>query len=223
MVAVITQRIDELVKSHIAPAMKRHGFEKHGQRFTRDVEDHLQIVEVQRWKYNAGDHGKLSMDLGVFYPDWSRLVRSFPIAKSWDPIPKIPAVWCCHVSERLDQLCQEPLRKDWWWELGPSSEVAMVGAEIVRSFEEKGLPWLVRKSNFRLAVEELSEHAERFRGTWIEKILCMLAWHMLNDMDRARGLYRLAIEDEHHKDGKTEAMFGRWLKQEANRQMEVRL
>jgi len=213
MVAEITQRINEIVKHHIAPWAKSHGFKKHGQRFTRQEGSCIWIVEVKRWKYNIDNHGKVSLDLGVYFPDWDKLVREFPQMQSWEPVPEVPATWCCYVRESLDKLCSEELNDSWWWEVEPTTDLAVLGARLAQSLEAKGLPWLSHKSNFNHAVSELSQEAERLRGMWIEKILCLVGWVQLNNMQKARQLYQLAIIDEPRQQCKTVAVFGSWLEE----------
>lgn len=134
MTAEINRSIDALVRDAIAPALKAAGFRKQGRTFRRSAGDAIHVVSVQGSKWNTGAEGKLTVNLGVYFPAAAALLeRSSHVTES-------PSEADCLVRRRIGLLM--PARQDHWWVIDKATNLVSLGGEIAAAWAQYGAPWL---------------------------------------------------------------------------------
>ena len=209
MVAPITQKINDIVAHHLAPALKAAGFRKAGQRFRKRFDQHTWVVEVQRDKYNVDETGAFTVNLGVYHPAWVAVTQETERGRRFLPDPTDePGYDECLVKERLDFLAG---RCNDWWQIDAQTTPDAVGSAVVAALMDKGMSWLATMSPLEVAVPAYSERYIGLRGAWSYKTTAMFGWVALGRLDQAALLYAAAsgdgISDDEH-----ERAFGPWAR-----------
>lgn len=125
--------IDEIVRQGVAPFMKELGFSKKGNTWWQSYERVIEVIDIQKDRFNDGFVARFTVNLGLYWPEVQKAIaqeaRSFP--------PKTPD---CTVSERLGLLFDEG--RDFWWTVGPQTDVHGIGRDCVVKIQDFGIPWL---------------------------------------------------------------------------------
>ena len=189
MKAPITLAIDHLVSDPLAPHLKRQGFRKKGQRFWRDAGRCVQLVELDRGKYNEGSQGQLGITVGVFYPEiWAMVGQARP-------------GWCEAFDDRfqpiqnclVDQPVAPPVDAvsdtlESRWSVDADADLDAQGLALVQALDAVGLPWLESNAVLRNAVPRLLELSNKKVWTSSVYLLCAAV------IERDRALATLALE-----------------------------
>lgn len=77
-------RIKELVKEHISPELKSHGFKKRAHKWKRERDGFVDVVVVRSSRWNSSNDESCDIEYGVCAPElysliWSRDLDDFPI------------------------------------------------------------------------------------------------------------------------------------------------
>ena len=215
MPAEVTIKINSVVSEHIAPVLKAHDFRKSGQRFWHRRPDCIWVFEIQRDKYNQGESGEFTANLGVYHPAWVEAAISVPRLEFMGPVTDKPAEQNCFLRERLDELVLHEANADEgdssWWKVSPQISVAELGASITTAIEQHALPWFKRFSNLQVAVDVLDREYVGKRNAWFQKVTAMCGQALLGNNDRAAALYAAALSDYHDR-GKMAREFADWRK-----------
>lgn len=175
MKAPITLAIDALLADHIAPLLKAHGFRKKGQRFARVAGACVQLVELDRWKYNEGSHGRFGLTVGVFFPAVWQMVRQARPGWPCEPFdPRSPPVQNCVLDVPVLPPDGDP-GLDSLWGLDASEPLDTVAQRVVHALEGFGLPWLQQHADLEATFDRLSELSRK--GVWHASVhlLCAAA------------------------------------------------
>ena len=133
MTAEINRSIDALIRDAIAPALQAAGFRKQGRTFRRTAGDAIHVVSVQGSKWNTGAEGKLTVNLGVYFPAAAALLeRSNEVSES-------PSEADCLVRQRIGLLM--PAGQDHWWAIDKATNLVSLGGEIAAAWAQYGAPW----------------------------------------------------------------------------------
>jgi uncharacterized protein DUF4304 len=90
--------IDALIKSHLAPWFKGHGFRPKGRFFTRSTQDVVHVASVQASQGNAPDVADFYVNLGV---EWQEVRRLWTGMADDEPNPaRAP----CYINGRLQAI-----------------------------------------------------------------------------------------------------------------------
>lgn len=189
MKAPITLAIDRLVSEHLAPCLKSHGFRKKGQRFWRDADRCVQLVELDRGKYNEGSQGHLSLSVGVFYPEiWAMVGKARP---GWcdDFDDRFPPIQNCLVDQSVDPPADASTDgPESRWRVDAAADLDAQGLALVQSLGVVGLPWLETNSVLRNTVPRLLELSNK--RVWLSSVYLLCAAVIESD----RELATLALE-----------------------------
>ena len=77
----VARRIDEVIRTGLAPALKAQGYKKAARTFRRREPGHTLVVNVQGSSWNSDADGSFTLNLGVYFPtvvpflDWMRAVE----------------------------------------------------------------------------------------------------------------------------------------------------
>lgn len=172
MKAPITEAIDALVSDHVAPLLKRLGFRKKGQRFARDAVDCIQVIELERWKYNEGTEGKFGLTAAVFHPAvWRMVLQARPgwIVDSFDE--RFPPTQNCLLNRSV--LPPEPARGiDTLWQLDAGRQLDPLADQVARALEGEAWPWLQSNAQLKATLAHLSELSRKDPGFNSMQLLC---------------------------------------------------
>jgi hypothetical protein len=145
--------IDEVVRDHVAPAMKVAEFRKTARSWHSDLGHVVRVVNLQGSAWNSDTRARFTLNLGLWFPEAAE------IAGTPAPRNRRPPEHLCTVRERIGQLM--PDSGDVWWELTSSRDVAHVGPQVSVALVEHGLPWLDRCSDPLAAFEWLRDRDYR--------------------------------------------------------------
>jgi hypothetical protein len=155
------QSFERLVREHLSPLLKQHGYKKVGLTWRIRREEPPRawgVVNVQKSRWCTRDDITFTVNLGVYWDGAPVPVR--------DPVgAQGPAESCCQVRERIGLLQDRPA--DRWWEIDGGQWSPGEGPDclrpIVRSLmpllEQRGLLWIERRLNNR----GLAAYTRKFR------------------------------------------------------------
>lgn len=148
----IAHMIDSVVRDGLGDVMRSAGFRKSGRNFRRTSGESLQVLNVQASSWNACDSGKITVNLGVFYPAVGQILGK-PVPQSG--VSEID----CHLRRRIFQ-CM-PSDDDLWWSVDATTaqQVAVSLRDAVACY---ALPWLDRVSLLQAGAAEVGVY-EPFR------------------------------------------------------------
>lgn len=138
----IARRIDEVIRTGLAPALKAQGYKKAARTFRRREPGHTLVVNVQGSSWNSDDDGSFTLNLGVYFPtvvpflDWMRAVER-------------PTEPDCVVRQRIGFVM--PLGLDHWWSISPDTDLDALAREVRDAWEQFGRPWLESHANLEAA------------------------------------------------------------------------
>jgi len=133
----ISKIIDETIREGLVPFLKEQGFKKKARTFYREFEERIEVVNVQSSRWNEGDEGRITINLGVYYPGTSEFLDT-PKFKG------LPKEYDCTVRTRIGLLLPVPC--DLWWKIkgAVDSHIAVEQRDAVKEY---GLPWFQRMSD----------------------------------------------------------------------------
>ena len=127
--------------------MKANGFKKRARNFYKEIDGGVfLLVNVQGSMYNDNQDARYTVNLGVFFPEIYEMV-------GFGNVGAIPSVPDCSITKRIGHL--KPEKTDYWWQLKPSSNLQQLAADLSRTVEQYGLPWLQSNSSISTASIEL--------------------------------------------------------------------
>lgn len=144
MASGIGRRIDEVIRIGLVPLLKEHGFTRKSRTFRKSAGEAIQIVHIQANKWNRGDSGSFTVNLGVYFRAVEELADG--------SIVDLPNPGQFTAGTRLGQLMPKP--RDRWWKLRPKRfweftdrfTPDIVAAQVGDALRLYGLPWLERTS-----------------------------------------------------------------------------
>jgi hypothetical protein len=151
------ETFDALIREHVAPALKEHGFRRTRSTFHRAVGANWQVVNVQRSQFSDAGDIKLTVNLAV------GLDRLRGGERNWGD-GKRPPDYKCHLRVRLGQLLTGD---DVWWDLRPDTDLDQLGELLTDAIERDGFPWLEARS-----VDE------RLRDTYLADLPGVPSWEI---------------------------------------------
>jgi len=143
----ISKKIDEIINMELKALMKANGFKKRARNFYKEIDGGVfLLVNVQGSMYNDNQDARYTVNLGVFFPEIYEMV-------GFGNVGAIPSVPDCSITKRIGHL--KPEKTDYWWQLKPSSNLQQLAADLSRTVEQYGLPWLQSNSSISTASIEL--------------------------------------------------------------------
>lgn len=165
------QTFDRLVREHVAPLMKRHGYKKAGLNWRLRREDDPTgwgVVNIQKSSWGNRDEILFYVNLGVWWDD-------LPAPSDPRCGPSGPNESSCHIRARLGSLADDG--QDLRWDI-ESDRLAHAGEgclqpilkTLIPLLEERGLPWIER----RLTARGIAAYRRKQAEGWV---------HTLHDRD----------------------------------------
>ena len=127
--SAISQRIDAIVRQALDQPLKERGFERQGRSFRRaEGGGRIAVLQVQGSKWNYGDRGRFTVNLGIWQPMLGQ------------PLLQRPKEYECQTRQRIGFLLPE-YRQDHWWRLDAHTDDAAIAQALRQAVLEHGLPW----------------------------------------------------------------------------------
>jgi hypothetical protein len=150
-----TKLIDQIVSTHLKPALLAKGFRKQGSTFWRDRGEVIDVMTVQKSQWNDGQAARFTVNMGVY---WKRIHELLG-----EPVKTIPPKeYQCTIRQRLGRLFsvtpEFPNGLDHWWEVNPATDLAATASEVVDRIERFGVPWLERLHDLEFALQYIQTH-----------------------------------------------------------------
>lgn len=133
-----------MVSRHLSSALRERGFRRNGRRWIRAGAGFSHIVEIQSGRWNVGDRGSFTLNLGVFVPLAHEAV--------WGETPKagmrsVDSVIDVRLGEvmpegRLAARAPRGKRRDRWGDYDATSDFDLLGRDVTESVINYGLPFL---------------------------------------------------------------------------------
>jgi len=176
-VAPIKILIDTTIRNGVAQELKAAGFKKEDRTWRRPAALGTQVLNIQANKWNEASDGSFTINLGVYFPAAVTLHgRGEPTAR--------PFEYDCFVRERIGFL--RPEGSDFWWTIGASTNLELLGQQVASDLVRYGLPWLESVSSYAGARQYLA-------GTksWFSAALLSL---LLDEQEVANSFFQSAID-----------------------------
>lgn len=166
--------LKDLVKSHVAPLLKQHGFRKRDFIWNKSKDGLVQVVDFQLSRFSSDEEEDFTINLGVFDPKvWEKCWAKKPpvFIKEEDCFPRV------RIGRLLAEASEEST--DHWWGCGTATNESKLGEEIGSLLERKCLPFLNDMLDRRCVVGFYSSDPDRLMP--IEKIYLALIKNSLGD------------------------------------------
>lgn len=138
----VQREFEDLIKKHLAPLFREHGFKRRGQTFARRWEAGWHVIQVQ-------EHYRSSRDHIMFWINYAIRCDAHAVFCEDDPL-KFPSEPLCEIRKRV---ALSGAQSETQWELwGDRRDIGVVG-QVVAALTGSVLPWMDRCSS----VDEICE------------------------------------------------------------------
>jgi hypothetical protein len=144
----IGNQINIVIQSGLAQELKQNGFRKQARTFRKSLPEAILITNIQGNKWNLGQTGSFTMNLGVYFPVVAKLI--------WLPMPRVadkPFEYDCLVRARIGELLPNP--GDYWWKIEPSTNLRTLASNVTQLWKAHGKPWLEHHAQLSHARDSL--------------------------------------------------------------------
>lgn len=166
--------LEDLIKKHIAPLLKQHGFKKKDLTWNKSKDGLVQVVDFQLSRFSSDEEKDFTINLGVFYSQvWKKCWAKEPpkFIKEEDCFPRI------RIGQLLNGFSEEST--DRWWSCSAKTNKDELGKEIEGLLEEKCLPFLDDMLDHHEVVKFYSSSSDRLMP--IEKIYLAIFKNSIGD------------------------------------------
>jgi hypothetical protein len=136
--------IDELFKVHLKPAITKLGFKCKSQILFRQNSEQIEIISLQKNRWNDSNSASCTVNLGVYWPKAEEFLggsyRTFP-----------PKEYECTLRKRLGPLFNDG--GDFWWDVTLDSDIQFIGLDVLEKIHNYGLQWLKKAADLDEAVK----------------------------------------------------------------------
>jgi len=129
--------LNDLIKIHVAPLLKRHGFKKKDLTWNKVVDGFVQVVDFQLSSYSDEQEETFTINLGVLCPEvWNTCWQKEPpkFVKEDDCFPRV------RVGQLLGGFSVDS--QDQWWMCSPDVDENALGEELCTLIENKCIPFI---------------------------------------------------------------------------------
>ncbi len=156
----ITQAVDDIIRGDVTGLLKPQGFRRKAQRFWRSVDRSIQLLEIERWKYNEAELGGFRAIAGVFHPEaWALWTEVRPDLVDMFSASE-PQSQNCELDLYLDATERHADVPQGYWPVSSSTDLAATGAAMVAQLQAEALPWLDAHSQVSNVLAELRRQSD---------------------------------------------------------------
>ena len=137
-----TKLLQKVFRDTLEPAIVHLGFEGKNGTYRRTRNGLMDIVDVQRWKYNDASRARFTIELGTCVPVALEMAAALPSFAYFRASVASPGITECAERERLGILMPAP--EDLWWTVSSGTDPSAVAHEVIANLDTFGIPWLER-------------------------------------------------------------------------------
>ena len=141
--------LDILIKNHVSPFLRQHGYKKKNMTWNRIVGDVIQVIDIQLASHSDIEEGVFTINLGLFHREVWKIC--------WQKeAPRFVYEHDCFPRVRMSQLLDNPSREclDDWWSCAQVSNIEVLANEILDAMENKCIPFVDRM----LTLKNIANH-----------------------------------------------------------------
>ena len=128
----LQSEFDEILNNLVFPFFKELGFKKNGNGFNKKTKELIQVVNIQKSKWNNQSDLQFTFNIGFFNAEiYSEFYKN--------EIPKFIREYDCQIKFRLGQVVKG---NDYWYELNKKTEKANLEIEIYNHLKNNLKPIL---------------------------------------------------------------------------------
>ena len=193
-IAPIEDSIRQIFHEGLASLMEALGYKLQGSVLRKTQGEAVFLIELHTAKWNEGESGDFVINLGVHYPALVNDILRIPAYAYLRSALEPPNLNVCAYQVRLGELWKGT---DYWWHVGPESDLKVMTEQLTVVLVELGLAWLKDRQDWRclLKEEDLS-------------IFGLAAWR--RSADGPGFAQRLTALLEREKDGARRAQLQAW-------------
>ena len=173
--------LNNLIESHVAPLLKRHGFKKKEMTWNKSVDDFVQVIDFQLSSYSDEKEESFTINVGVLCTEvWKICWQKEPpkFVKEDDCFPRV------RIGKLLGNFSKEST--DHWWASSRSASNGDLGDEISALLEGKCIPF-VDGLIFKEKISKLYYHQD-VDLLPIDKVYLAILRNLVNDKDSSAEL-----------------------------------
>ena len=129
----VKDRVTDMARDQLGPAMKAFGFRRRGRVFWRDGTDVCHVVTIAMNRFGTRDESKFDVRLGVFWHRVEAVLQNPSVGKM--PPPEYRCTF------RIDLGRTMPNLPKLWWKVTSTTDYATLGLEVLDDLQQYGLPW----------------------------------------------------------------------------------
>lgn len=178
MMSEISKAIDTVIRLGLAPRLKTAGFTKQGRTFRRSATGYVHVVNVQADRWNRGDEGRFTMNLGVYFP------ALVPLNTWPEAVAERPMEYDCQLRQRIGLLL--PQAPDHWWHLDAATDLAALAEEAGATWDDYGAGWLAGITDLPSAQRDCLQRHEYYLAAAISLALDereTAATHLMRELE----------------------------------------
>lgn len=129
--------LNDLIKSHVVPLLKRHGFKKKDMTWNKLVGGFVQVIDFQLSSYSDDQEESFTINLGLLCPEvWTICWQKEPpkFVKEDDCFPRV------RVGQLLGDFPEKSTER--WWTCSQSVSDVDLGDEVSALLEGKCIPFV---------------------------------------------------------------------------------
>lgn len=173
--------LNDLIKNHVAPLLKRHDFKKKGMTWNKSVDGFVQVIDFQLSSYSDDQEESFTINLGVLSPEvWSICWQKEP--------PKFVKEDDCFPRVRVGQLLSGFSKKsrDHWWACSQGVSDGDLSDEVTALLENTCIPFV----DGLLSKQKISEFysSQDVNLLPIEKVYLAIVRSLVDDKDSSAEL-----------------------------------
>ena len=176
--------------------MEALGYQLQGSTLRKKQGEAMLLIDFHTGKWNEGESGDFVIDLGVHYPQLVQDILRIPAYAYLRASLEPPTLNICAYQARLGELWKGT---DYWWHVGPGTNLKQLTEQLTIILVEVGLPWLKERQDWRCLLKEEEP-----------SIFSLAAWRQSGDSAAFAG--RLAALLEREKDGARRSQLQAWAK-----------
>jgi hypothetical protein len=152
-------RVIQMAREVLAPALAKHGFRRTGRKFWRNDKKICQLIDLQMSRWGTSDSGSFSVGLGVFWHEVEEVLLN-PARKRMPP----PEHRCTYRIE----LGRTAPRLHLSWHVDQATDINQIGKEVLDEVLGHGIPWLEFRSDIRNVSNHMRYTQKEGPGTYIQ-------------------------------------------------------
>ena len=143
------ERYDDMIRTVVGGELKRQGFKRSRNRFSRWRNEGWQIIDFQASQWGDRDGVRFTINLGS-------AVAGLPKLTPWDE-KKAPPEDAAHLRQRVGELIDG---RDRWWRFDATTDATALADELLAVLRRVGMPWLDARSELEQVLELISRSPE---------------------------------------------------------------